>query len=106
MDFYIGAHNQCSHNCPTTGNFSCQLNREVDLDGKYKVAIASVSRYYQSHEVPNALLNTALTTHSTCKLETEHLIMPDNNTMIQKAWDEYLKLYPKIAIYLSKPEEN
>ena len=71
MAFNIGVHSDCT-NCPTSGNFTCRLNREIRLACKHEVAIASVSRYYQSNENNSIALRSALSTPSTYVLEKQY----------------------------------
>src|SRR6266853_4790645 len=94
MDFYIGVHSDCA-NCPTTGNFSCRLNREINLgDDRYKVAIASVSRYHQSNEITNDRVQNALGVHSSYGISNAaYQEFPHPNPMYAE-WTTYVAETP------------
>src|SRR5277367_6384364 len=46
MSFYIGVHSGADGD--SAGKFTCRLNREVVLPCEYDVAVASVTRYFQT----------------------------------------------------------
>src|SRR5277367_4582915 len=46
MAFYIGVHSGADGD--SAGKFTCRLNREVVLPCEYDVAVASVTRYFQT----------------------------------------------------------
>src|SRR5271163_1645587 len=89
--FYIGVHSSGG-----AGSFTCDLNREVVLDGDYQVAVSSISRYYQTEMKDLVFVRNTRAADPVVNIEKAYTPTPSN--MQVEFEKKYLTNSPPVII--------
>src|SRR5271167_3101116 len=88
--FYIGVHSSDG-----AGNFTCNLNREVVLNGPYQVAVSSISRYYQTEMKDLVFVRNTRAADPVVQIAKAYTPTPSN---MQAEFKKYLANSPPVII--------
>src|SRR5271163_933728 len=94
--FYIGVHSSGG-----AGSFTCNLNREVVLDGDYQVAVSSISRYYQTEMKDLVFVRNTRAAEPVVNIAKAYTPTPSN---MHVKFEKYLANSPPVIIIQAKSE--